>query len=547
MKQMTAHATAATHIRKRTYNALAAAHTDTLNVGNGWYKGEQEPGRLHMSLTVNDATLTNDLRAALAEGQQDLWDHLAPTGVFDMQCNIDWIARPGQSAWVTIPVARLREGTLRPQSFPYQFNNVAAQLSYVPGTRDAPDTGVVTIHQAVGRHGNTTIDASGWARHETDGNWTLHFNKLDADRVVADGNLRRALPDGLRDAIEALNPTAEFRMENTELEFRGAGEDVPITAAWYTETVLRGGDISAGMDLRNVQGRVTNRGKYGPTGLLNQGEIVLSSVEVLDHKLTNVRGPYRVKDTQLWIGAPEVFSQTPGSVPFTKRITADAFGGHLTCDARVNLDSQNAYQVFATLKDSDLKQYARIHMPRERLAGKMNGWIHLHGAGSEEAAIAGDGQLQVSPAAIYEMPVMVNLLQTLGTLNFGVKDSVLFRHALLNFRVRNRNFVFDNIDLQGNAMSLRGRGKVDFDSRVSLNFYSKPPRKPSGIRIPIVSKLMSEATSTWVNVEVGGTLDRPRTQVKPNTNLDEALEPFLQTAAPRMQLPFSGLRFEPSR
>ena len=96
-------------------------------------------------------------------------------------------------------------------------------------------------------------------------------------------------------------------------------------------------------------------------------------------------------------------------------------------------------------------------------------------------------------------------------------------------------------------MSLRGRGKVDFDSRVSLNFYSKPPRKPSGIRIPIVSKLMSEATSTWVNVEVGGTLDRPRTQVKPNTNLDEALEPFLQTAAPRMQLPFSGLRFEPSR
>ena len=515
--------------RSWTFRDFEGFQNDTRITADGKHNGESVPGRMKLKFAATNGRITNGLRGALNGSLQQLWDHLAPTGRFDMDFDIDWIAETGQPVFVTVPRFRLRDGGLRPASFPYQLEAVQAELSYVPGTRERPQTGQLTIKKAIAKHGGTNIAAAGWATHETNGDWKLHFTRLDAKNVVANSDLLLALPESLREAFQVLNPTAPFSMGNTELEFRGKGNpNVPITAAWRSETLLTGGSISAGMDLRNVRGRVTNQGTYGPQGLRNEGDVELSSVEVLEHKLTGVRGPYRIVDNQLWIGAPEVFRQTPATVPVNKRITADAFDGQLTCDARVSLSDQSRYQVFCTVTDASLKTYAGIHMPAERnMSGRMNGWIHLHGTGEDEANIKGNGQLQISPAAIYEMPVMVNLLQALGTLNFAVSDPVAFRHALLNFRVQDRKFRFDQIDLVGNAMSLRGRGYVGFDERVSLDFYSKPPRTPGSI--PIISRLVSGATSGWVNVKVGGTLDKPKTSVQPSIN--NAL-PFLQTFDP---------------
>lgn len=545
LRQLTGNVVYRSKNRSWEYSKLEAFHGETRLTGSGSLDGDRTPNLLHLDLAATDGTLTTDLRAALGSGLRSIWDHLSPTGRFDMDFNIDWLVEKGRPAWVSVPRFRLREGSIKPTSFPYRLNNVNALLNYVPGTADAPDTGRVSITRIVGRHGNTTVDAAGWATHLPNGDWRLHFDRLIGKNVVTNSDLLLAMPEGLRSAFQVLNPTAPFGMENTELEFRGLGDpSVPVTAAWYTETVLNGGAISAGMDLKNVKGRVTNRGSYGPQGLRNEGEVKLVSAEVLDHKLTNVRGPYRIVNDQLWIGAPEVFRQTPQSVPVNKRITADAFGGRITCDARVNLSERSPYQVFVTASDADLRTYANIHMPGERnMSGKMNGWIHLHGAGPDENQIKGKGQLQVSQAAIYEMPVMVNLLQALGTLNFAVADPVAFRYALLNFDVQDRNFIFREIDLVGNAMSLRGRGRVDFDSRVLLDFYSKPPRTAGGI--PILSQLVSGATSNWVHVKVDGSLSRPRTRVQPNISLDGAIKPFLQAfdplARPQMRVPFAGL------
>ncbi|MFK7822168.1 MAG: hypothetical protein AB8G99_25965, partial [Planctomycetaceae bacterium] len=528
-------------LRSWQFKNFEGFQNDTRITAEGRHDGESQPGRMRLKFAATNGRLTNSLRSALNEPLQGIWDHLSPSGGFDMDFDVDWLAQTGQPVYVTVPRFRLRNGSLKPVSFPYQLQNVQAELSYVPGTREKPTTGQLTIKKATARHNKTSVAAAGWATHERNGDWKLHFTRLDAKNVVANSDLLLAFPESLREAFQVLNPTAAFSMGNTELEFRGRGNpNVPVTAAWYSETLLNGGSISAGMDLRNVRGRVTNRGTYGPQGLRNEGDVELSSVEVLKHKLTNVRGPYRIVDNQLWIGSPEVFRQTPATVPVNKRITADAFGGQLTCDARVSLSDQSRYQVFSTVTDASLKTYASIHMPAERnMSGRINGWIHLHGTGEDEANIKGNGQLQISPAAIYEMPVMVNLLQALGTLNFAVSDPVAFRHALLNFRVGERNFLFDEIDLVGNTMSLRGRGRVSFDERVSLEFYSRPPRVTGGI--PVVSRLISGATSGWVNVGVTGTLDNPKTNVRPSMNLDNAL-PFLQafdpSIRPQIRTPF---------
>lgn len=504
--------------------------------GSGWINGEQNPPQLHLDVAVKDASFNRDLHRALGDDLQALWDHIEPSGQFDMDMDVDWATVGGAPPLISVPKLTLRGGGLKPESFPYRLDQVTAELRYEPTRPDDEETGRVVIERLVGRHGNTTVDAAGWADHRSNGDWTLHFDRLVAKNVVANTDLLSALPESLREAFQVLNPTAPFGIENTELEFRGRGDpSVPVTAAWYTETVLDGGAISAGMDLENVRGRVTNSGSYGPDGLINQGEVRLDSVEVLDHTLTNVRGPYRIVDTELIIGSPEVFTRSPQSVPLTGRITADAFTGRLTCDAMVSLSEPGAYRVFVTARDADLRTYATIHMPKERnMDGKMNGWIYLYGLGSSENDIKGSGQLQISPAAIYEMPVIVNLLNAVR-LDLSVPDRVAFRYGLLNFRVMNSNFLFDQIDLVGNSISFRGRGRIGFDSRVNLDFYSKPPQSRGGV--PILSQLVSGATSTWVHVKVGGTLDKSRTRVQPNINLDDALRPFLQAFDPRATVP----------
>ncbi len=521
------------HNRSWKFLNLTGNHGQSRIAASGSVDGSQQPSVLHMDMRVENGRFTRDLRAALSPGLQDLWDHLSPTGAFGCDIDIDWLAASGQPALVSIPDMLVQQGRIKPDSFPYEIDNIQARMSYQPRSRQDPNLGQVTITRLLGRHRNTTIDAAGWGQHNAAGDWTLHFDKLTAKNVIANDDLKLALPEGLRDAIHVLNPTAPFGIENTQLEFRGrADPSVPVTAAWETETVLDGGAISAGMDLRKVRGRVTNRGSYGPNGLINKGRVTLSSVEVLGYTLTDVAGPYEIKDSDLVIGSRNVFRKSPQSVPVSERITAKAFGGQLTCDGLVSLSEPQAYRVFVTTKNSDLGEYARLHMPQERtMSGKMNGWVYLHGLGDDENNIKGSGQLQVSPAAIYEMPVMVNLMNALGTLNFSVPDRVAFRHALLNFNVENSSFVFNQIDLIGNALSLRGRGRVGFDSRINLDFFSKP--KNTG-GIPILSQLVSSATTGWVNVTVDGTLDNPKTRVQPKFNPDGQIRPFLQAFDPMM-------------
>ncbi len=525
------------------FEQLDGHHGDTHITADGWINGESQPHQLHLDVAATNGTFTPALRAALGAGQQELWDQMHPAGRFDLEADIDWAAAAGHPVFVTLPRVVVRNGRLRPECFPWLMSDVAAELSYKPTSRDNPGTGQVLVKRFTARHGNTGVEATAWATHAANGDWTLHFDRLDATNVVASNDLLRALPVDLRDAFQVLNPTAPFGVENTELEFRGRGDPtVPVTAAWYCETVLDGGAISAGMDLRNVRGRVTNQGTWGPVPgerglhLHNAGDVRLTSVEVLEHTLTNVRGPYRIVNSQLVIGSPEVFRRSPETVPASERVTATAFTGKLTCDALVSLSEPSAYRVFVTASDADLREYARIHMPAERnMSGKMNGWVYLYGLGTAEDDIRGEGQLQISPAAIYELPVAMQVLNALGNLNFAVPDRAAFRYALMNFKVRDRAFVFDQIDLAGQSLALRGRGHVDFDGRLGLEFYSKPPRAAGGI--PIISQLVSGATSTWVQVRVDGTLDQPRTRVQPNINLDEALQPFLQAFDPMMNAP----------
>ena len=176
--------------------------------------------------------------------------------------------------------------------------------------------------------------------------------------------------------------------------------------------------------------------------------------------------------------------------------------------------------------------------------------MDVSGRGASEDKMTGRGQMRSNPAALYELPVIVQLANLIGP-----PDKTAFRYALLDFNIANSQFLFNSIDLVGDAFSMRGRGTARFDGRLNLDFYSMLPR--SGLRIPFVSAIVGEATKGWVGVKIRGTTSAPAAKVVPAPQLDEALKRFLgafgtrpPTNVPRLIIPSSAppqRRGQPSR
>jgi hypothetical protein len=294
------------------------------------------------------------------------------------------------------------------------------------------------------------------------------------------------------------------------------------------------------------------RGTWDGKRVMMDGLIDLDSTHIWDHQFTQVRGPFRLVDTRLTVGTPEAFrprSQTfePASIPRENRLTARAIGGMITLDADVKLETETSYRVKMTMNGGRLDEYAKRYLPGvTSLSGMMTGEIVLQGKGSSSDRVTGGGWLQISPAALYELPVM---LQIFNLLSFVPGEKSAFTYALLNFNIGNEKFHFDKIFLVGNTISFFGKGTATFDGDLNLRFASELPPSRT-FSIPFVSHVVRGATRNWVGIFVTGKVNSPKAESRPIPQLDEALKKIFGVFEPRMTTPPPGRifpRFSPLR
>jgi hypothetical protein len=149
-------------------------------------------------------------------------------------------------------------------------------------------------------------------------------------------------------------------------------------------------------------------------------------------------------------------------------------------------------------------------------------------------------------ANIYELPVMFSLLKVLS---LKEPDLTAFTTSDIDFRLRDRYVYFPRIDLNGDALSLQGRGYLSFDKQLGLRFHPKVGR--GGIRVPIISDVVDGASSQILELYVDGTLDNPEVRREPFPGLKEAIEnlqpPGLLQAPGPPSNPPRGSRLIPRR
>lgn len=525
---------------KWTFTELEGVHGPGRLWGSGTFvKGSPaDPGKLLLKISTEQIPIENDLERSFPSSTQKLWNLIFPTGRLRADVLVNWT--PGSKAAVTVPFARLTNGTLEIKSFPYPLENVSGRFEFGRDPEAACDR--LTILEFKAKHDGTSIaidDERGGAYvlcPEADdpiGEWQLRLSNLIVDDLVPDRTLQHALPLGVRKTLQALQPQGSVSLRGM-LHLRGTRSgNYPVTAAWDYRTILSGATIVAGIELKHVQGLVNSRGKWDGSKVEMDGFLDLDSVFVLGQHFTKVKGPFSLRDQELTVGSnrmirPLAAGASEPKVPSDERISAEAVHGKFFLDAAAHLDGQKTkYRVKAEMRNASLEEYARLNgLGPASLRGVMSGWVDLAGDSSNPKDVAGQGQLLINPAALYELPVFVQIFKAFS---FAPPDKTAFNYALASYRIGNRQVRFDGIDLIGDALSLRGRGVARFDGTLHLEFYSQMPRN----RWPVIGDMLAPFSKGWLGVTVTGTVQNPYAKYTPIPEVDKTLRTFLDSFNPR--------------
>ncbi len=482
----------------------------------------KDPGALQLTILVQGGHFDRALERALPESVQKGWDIVSPKGNLDFRTEIEWI--PGQKVHVTLPEVTMSKGSILLRSFPYALENVKAKFRY--------ENDRLEILAFDATHDETKVSVIGFVEcpHNKRGDWRVRLKEIYVNRMRPDRTLRRALPEDLQKAVESLNPQGKMSLVGM-VEFRGTGQpNEPVTAAWDLEFLLPKNELTTGVALSNVKGHLFLRGTFDGSRVKLAGKIDLNQATFLDYTFYDIRGPFRLIGKQLIVGSREALMRTKRTrnqkpINPSDRITAHFSRGIATLDAAAVLSEETPYRLKATISRGSLKRFAKLYLPKmKKINGVINGWIDLHGRGSETAKMSGRGQVQIHPAALYELPAMAQMFKVLS---FVPPDKTAFNYAFADFTVAKEKYYFNTIDLAGDAISFRGKGTVGFDTSLNLDFYSMLPRK--GVPIPLLGisrSVIGAATKGWVAVQLRGKTSQPVATVSQAPLLDEAMKIF---------------------
>jgi hypothetical protein len=539
-----------------TLRNIVATHNAAVLKGEGTFReppdlrsdgtspiGGPTPG---LDLTVNASRvgIDTDLRSALPLVLQKTWDELRPEGVADADAKVVWI--PGHEPDIELTKLTLSGGRLYAKRFPYVLEHVEAKARYVPprvlfqNGRPSVTPAKVDVTDFVGWHaGGVRVESPQTTfRLFTDGTWNFRLPQLKVEDLQFGSEFRRAMPERLSQTLESLNPRGRFQVEG-QLDLQGSTmPGAPTNAGWDLTATTHSAAITAAVELQNLSGSVRVKGTQSGEQVELNGGVNFATADLLGQRLQRVRGPFNYKNGRVEIGSANVVAAADESVvPPENQLVADYLGGLLTFDAELLLDRGPSYAARATLSGGSLQRYAENQPGRNlrNLAGVMNGFVNLRGQGTSPAGITGNGSLDISPAALYELPVIMQILTLLSS-----PDNTAFRKATSDFTIHDSAFHFRQseggaIVLAGDALWLVGQGRVTFDRKLELELYNVPP-KTAVSRVPVlgpvVGGILNVATSGWMNFVVRGTADDPVVRMRALPNLDDGLRRMFEAFGP---------------
>lgn len=464
---------------------------------NGRLEPTAEGWLLVLGFTGQNVPLDEELRDSLADPRlRELWNEFHPRGAINFQSQLSYLAgQPQMHLWARVwPIPE--KTSIEPTYFPYRLENLGGELFFQD--RHVDFRGLTASHGAT-----RLAEASGSCDLWPDGGWKLAIERVAIERLEADRDLASALPPRLRDLVRQLDPQGALGVEGQVNLMRGPAADAPVTSDWRLDVDVHDGRLTVGTPLEHLHGAIALTGRSDGKNIECRGELAIDSAMHRDVQLANLRGPVRFTNEQVLFGAaaePPVAGRPP------RRITAEVCGGLAYGDGLATLTAPVEYRFDAALVNADLARAVReLADSQAPLSGKVSGQVRLTGRGNEPFTRRGAGQLQLREANIYESPVMVRMLSVVSV---RPPDQSAFTESDVDFRIDGEHVYFDRIQFKGDVISLRGRGEMDAQTNLNLDFFAMVGREPWNL--PLVGGVLRGASQQIMQIHVDGRLSDPQ-------------------------------------
>lgn len=486
---------------------------------NGQSTPVGDGSRWDMMFQAVNVPLDDNLKRALPAGAQKAWTEVTPQGQVDFTAHVS--IEPGRSKPAIEVALRPCERTvsIECKRFPYRFEQLEGLANFHDGQ--------VNLKNIIARHGRVTYSAAegSWGL-APEGGWVFSLSGLNADWLTYHRDLLAALPPRLQKILERLQPDGTFALYNSALSISQRSENERISAAWDINLDCHQATLHGGIPVENVFGQVRLVGRDDGAVSYTAGELNVQSLIIKDSQFTNVHGPLWIDSSLCLFGRPACGQQ--GITP--RRITADAYGGSLTADIRVEHDGNPRYGMEIELGAIDLTRFVSERLSSSKqLDGTVSGKFSLSGTGRSVDTMNGTGELHIVDANIYELPVLVAMLKVLRN---RTPDSTAFNRVDTQFGIQGEHIHFQHLNLLGDAVSLYGRGETSLDRKLNLTFYSLVG--PADLPIPLWRTIAGQVSQQGLQLKVTGTWDKPETQKEVLPSVNQVLQEIqsgLQTGA----------------
>ena len=480
----------------------------------------EDDGELTLHLAGTNVVLEKELRDALPPGVRRIWDDVTPRGTAEFTAEVKHRVKQRRTEVEIVAAPQGDTVSIEPAWFPYRLERLRGRLHWKDG--------VLAFDDVRGAHARTSVSAEGTCRFSPDGGWHVSFARLAADRFHADHDVLRALPAGLRQAVAGVRLRGMLSVDGALDIFSTAPQVVagpggrpeavpgPAAAAWDMQLDMEQAAVDVGMPLEHVHGGIRLRGQSDGTTWRSLGDVAIDSAMWRGVQLTAVRGPLAMDAAGARFGGQAAADPRVAA----RRMTARVADGILEVDGSVAAGEAGAFAVTASLANADLARLAGdMSGAVRRYQGRVHGGIEIRGSRAGTHSLVGRGQVKLTDADIYELPVTVALLKILRVKN---PDRNAFTSSLVDFRIEGPHAYLDTLELSGDAISLVGNGEVDFDSRINL--VLRPIMGEAETQLPAMKRLLGGASGQFVLVHVDGTIAEPMTSTEAFPTLAAAVQ-----------------------
>jgi hypothetical protein len=244
------------------------------------------------------------------------------------------------------------------------------------------------------------------------------------------------------------------------------------------------------MELTGTTGVVACRGQFADNHLLARGNLQLQQATLLRQPLTDVRSEFLIQDTVMTL----------------KGIYGQLHEGQVYGWMRFDFDEKPVkFQVEMHASQIDLAKFASQTLDRSgQVHGKAFAMLALCGRGSDRTSMKGKGHIKIPKGKLYDLPLILDLLTFLsGKLPKGTA----FEEAYAYFDIEGELMRVYQLDLLGDAISLRGQGDVQTDGRcLNLELYGLLWGRSLPLLPPLLDKIPPALSKRLMKLHINGSL-----------------------------------------